>query len=87
MPVKEAEHADDKAARLALARFQRLAARGRWQRPQAAGPLLEGRRRLGPSKCGNQPETVLSELDDLEGLSQDQLQAALAPPLRLTLPL
>ena len=34
---------------------------------------------MGPSKCGKQPETVTSELDDLEGLSLEQLQAALAP--------
>ena len=32
-----------------------------------------------PSKCGQQPDTALSELDDLECLSAKELQTALAP--------
>ena len=32
-----------------------------------------------PSKCGKQTETTLTELDEMEGLSIEQLQAAFAP--------
>ena len=48
-------------------------------RLQAAAPVLPSRLRMGRSRCGQQPDTVLSELDDLEGLSPEQLQADLAP--------
>lgn len=70
MATKEVEHADDKAARLATAMFtdwlQEGPAQGlkrqRLYSRVASGWVL--------SKCGRQLDTVLSELDDLEGLGR-----------------
>ena len=77
--AKEADHAADKAARLASDRF------ADWLRGGPAKDLkrqqLYSRVATGwvPSKRGKHPATVTSDLDDLEGLSPEQLQSALAP--------
>ena len=65
----EAKHADDKASRLATAKFTE------WLKAGPAQGLkrqhLYSRVATGwiPSKTGTQPTTNLSELDELEGLS------------------
>ena len=53
----------------------------RWSGGRAQEQHLFARTATGwtADKCGEQPQTVLSELDDLEGLSPEQLRSALAP--------
>jgi hypothetical protein len=76
---KEAERAADRAARAATDRFAKWLADGPangLKRQHLFSRSVSG---WVADQAGGQQHTTLSELDDLEGISQSQLQAALMP--------
>jgi len=84
---KEADHSDAKASRLATAKFTDWLQEGPAQGLKRQHLFSRVATGWIPSKTGHQPTTNLSELDDLEGLSPQQLQTALAPAPEADTPL
>ena len=84
---KEADHSDAKASRLATAKFTDWLHEGPAQGLKRQHLFSRVATGWIPSKTGHQPTTNLSELDDLEGLSPQQLQTALAPAPEADTPL
>ena len=85
--VPNRDQAADRAARLAAVRFpdclRESPAKGLKRQhlyPRVSTLWI-------PSKCGKHPATVTCELDDLGGLSPEQLQPALAPTAAADTPL
>ena len=77
--VKEAKHVEAKAARLATARFEAWVNDGPAKGHKRQHLLSRAASGWIPSKVGSQPVAELSELDELDGITEEQLKNATAP--------
>ena len=77
--AREADHASARAARLAAAKFEDWLHEGPAQGLKRQHLFSRVATGWIPSKCGSHTATTMSELDDVEGLSLEQSQTALAP--------
>ena len=85
--IKASEAADDRAATLATKRFAEWLTTGPAEGLKRQHLFSRAATGWTSEKVGEQPETNLSELDDLEGLSAEQLRVAFSPTTSTDSPL